>query len=127
MEENKVRLDKYLFAVRLFKTRNAASGYCQKDKVIVDDMPAKASKMIKCGDKIILKFPPVIRSFTVTGLTEKRISAKLVSNFITETTPEEEFEKLKQIRENAIYQRKKGTGRPTKKERRIIDNLNDKN
>lgn len=125
MEEKKVRLDKFLFAIRLFKTRNIAATFCQKEKVIVNDLPAKASKMIICGDKIEVKFPPIIRSFTVNDLTEKRVSAKLVSNFITETTTEQELEKLKAIKQNSIYQRKKGSGRPTKKERRTIDNLRD--
>ncbi len=123
MGEQYVRLDKFIFAVRLFKSRTIAAGYCQKAKVIINDMPAKPSKMITINDKIEIKFQTIIRSYVVNGLTEKRVSAKLVSNFITETTPNDELEKLKKITQNLKYQRKKGTGRPTKKERRIIDNL----
>lgn len=120
---DKVRLDRYLFAVRLFKTRTLAAEICKKDRVLINNIPAKASKMICLGEKIEIKYPPILRSFIVTGLIEKRVSAKLAPEFVKEITPDEEKIKLKTLKEG-VPLRPRGTGRPTKKERRIIDGLN---
>ncbi len=119
----KVRLDRYLFAVRLFKTRTQAAEVCKKDRVLINNVSAKASKMIGVGEKIEIKSPPIIRTFIVTGLIEKRVSAKLAADYINETTSEIEMLKINKVKEG-VPVREKGSGRPTKKERRIIDGLN---
>ncbi|PLX08813.1 MAG: RNA-binding protein [Marinilabiliales bacterium] len=115
-----VRIDKYLWAVRIYKTRSLASDECKKGHVLIDDAPVKPSKMIKLNDRIDIKFPPMIRSFIVTGLIEKRVSASLAKENVKEITEQSEFDKLSMTKNNYIL-RDKGTGRPTKKERRIID------
>jgi len=115
-----VRIDKYLWAVRIYKTRSLASDECKKGHVLIDDAPVKPSKMIKLNDRIDIKFPPMIRSFIVTGLIEKRVSASLAKENVKEITEQSEFDKLSMTKNNYIL-RDKGTGRPTKKERRLID------
>lgn len=119
------RLDKFLFAVRISKTRNLASELCRKERVIVNGLVAKPSKAIQIGDIMEIKFPPIIRTFSILNITENRLSAKLVLDYILETTPKSEFEKLNKAKENVLFKRDKGTGRPTKKERRIIDKIMD--
>lgn len=117
-----LRIDKYLWAVRIFKTRNIAAEECKKSHVIINDIAVKPSRTVKEGETILIKFSPLIRSFRIDGLIERRVSAVLAKNYITEITPESEFEKLK-LAHNNFVQRDKGSGRPTKKERRLIDNL----
>lgn len=117
-----VRIDKYLWAVRVFKTRNLATEECKKAHVIINDIAVKPSRIVKQGETILVKFPPIIRSFLVVDLIEKRVSAAIAKTFVTETTPESEFEKLKMAHNNFV-QRNRGTGRPTKKERRLIDKI----
>ena len=117
-----VRIDKYLWAVRIFKTRNLATEECKKAHVIISDVAVKPSRIVKQGETILVKFPPIIRSFVVDGIIEKRVSAALAKTFVTETTPESEFEKLK-LEHNNFVQRDRGTGRPTKQERRLIDKI----
>jgi ribosome-associated heat shock protein Hsp15 len=116
-----VRIDKYLWAVRIFKTRNLATEECKKAHVIISDVVVKPSRIVKQGETILVKFPPIIR-FVVDGIIEKRVSAALAKTFVTEITPESEFEKLK-LAHNNFVQRDRGTGRPTKKERRHIDKI----
>jgi len=120
-----VRIDKYLWAVRVFKTRTLASDACKNTRIIVNDTEAKSSRMIRINDKIIIKFPPIIRSFIVIGLLEKRVSASIAVDNIKEITPPEEFEKLN-LAKNNFVQREKGSGRPTKKDRRQINKFKDK-
>lgn len=119
-----VRIDKYLWAVRIFKTRTLASDKCKKSHIFVNDTEAKASRMVKLNDKIDIKFPPIIRSFIVTGLIEKRVSAPIAQANIQEITAPEELAKLGMAKNN-FTQREKGLGRPTKKERRLIDKFKD--
>ncbi|MDD4149925.1 MAG: RNA-binding S4 domain-containing protein [Bacteroidales bacterium] len=120
-----VRIDKYLWAVRVFKTRTLASDACKNKRIIVSDTEAKPSRMIRINDKIEIKFSPIIRSFIVTGLLEKRVSASIAVDNIKEITPPEEFEKLN-LAKNNFVQREKGSGRPTKKDRRQINKFKDK-
>jgi ribosome-associated heat shock protein Hsp15 len=121
--ENNTRIDKFLWCVRLFKTRSKATIACKKKRVLVNDQDVKPSAKISKGDRIEIKRPPIIRSFVVKETLDSRVGAKLVDNYIEETTPEEEYQKLKKARETTII-RTKGKGRPTKKERRQIDKLN---
>ena len=93
MAEN-VRVDKWLWAVRIFKTRSLATEACKKGHVIIDNLPVKPSRTIKVGETLIVKKPPVSRSFKVLGLAEKRMGAKLVCGYLEDVTPAEELELL---------------------------------
>jgi ribosome-associated heat shock protein Hsp15 len=117
------RIDKYLFAVRLYKTRSLASEECRKGKVTIDGMNVKPSRELKIGDIIQLRRPPITRSYKVLALTENRMAAKLVSDFLLETTPASELEILEVQKKMSVDNRERGTGRPTKKERRDLDDF----
>lgn len=125
-----VRIDKWLWAARIFKTRNKASEACRSGKISIKGNTVKPSHIIKPGDMVDVKFRPVVRSYRVLGLAVKRISAKLSKDLVEEVTPEEELEKLKMYRKDPLSFifaiREKGSGRPTKKERRKIDILRKK-
>lgn len=118
-----IRIDKWLFAVRLYKTRSLASEECRKGKVTINGMNVKPSREIKEGETIQLRHPPITRSYKVIALTENRMSAKLVPEFMVETTPASELEILEVQKNMSIYNRERGTGRPTKKERRDLDDF----
>jgi ribosome-associated heat shock protein Hsp15 len=118
-----IRIDKYLFAVRLFKTRSLASEDCRKGKVTIDGMSVKPSRELKVGETIQLRRPPITRSYKVIALTENRMAAKLVPEFLMETTPASELEILEIQKNMSVYNRERGTGRPTKKERRDLDDF----
>ncbi len=122
-QEKSIRIDKWLWAVRIFKTRSMATNACKNNKVSINETSVKPSHTVKIGDVIEVKHPPITRTFKVIGLLEKRVSAKIAKDFVEEITPAEEFEKLKAIRNNPLALREKGTGRPTKRERRKIDRL----
>jgi len=119
------RIDKYLFAVRLYKTRSMASEECRKGKVTIGGMNVKPSRELKVGETIQLRRPPITRSFKVLVLTENRMAAKLVPEFLVETTPASELEILEVQKNMSVYNRERGTGRPTKKERRDLDDFFD--
>jgi len=123
MMGDQVRIDKWLWAVRLFKTRSQATDACKKGRVIVDKIQVKPSRMIKIGDIVQLKKVPVTYSFKVVGLIEKRIGAKLVPEYVEDVTPKEELDVLEMQKHMLSMQRDRGTGRPTKKERRDLDDF----
>ena len=124
-DRNKVRIDKFLWSVRIYKTRNQASEACRKGKVYVNNMEAKPSRIISDKDIIIVKKLPAIYTFRVLQPVGNRVSARLTTTFIEDITPEEERLK-QQIKNSPQYgYREKGSGRPTKKERRTIDKLKD--
>lgn len=118
-----VRVDKWLYAVRIYKTRALATDACLKGRVLVNGFQAKPSKELRQGDKITVRKLPVIYNYRVKGIIEKRISAKLVMDFLEDLTSLEELNKLN-IKETFFIRRERGSGRPTKKERREIDRLN---
>ncbi|MBA4411108.1 MAG: S4 domain-containing protein [Bacteroidota bacterium] len=120
-----VRIDKWLFAVRLFKTRSQASEECRKGKVTIGGMNVKPSREIKVGETIQLRKPPITRSYKVIALTGNRMSAKLVPDFMLETTPASELEILEVQKNLSFFNRERGTGRPTKKDRRDLDDFFD--
>jgi len=120
----KPRLDKWLWAVRVFKTRSMATDACKKGKIFIAGIAAKPSHSVKEGEVIERRESQITRSFKVTGLLEKRVSAKVAVNYMEEITPPEEFKKLESARTAIIGVRQRGTGRPTKKERRDIEKLN---
>ena len=119
-----VRIDKYLWAVRVFKTRTLATEACRKGKVSVDDMPAKPSRAVNAGDVIQVKKLPVVYSYRVIDPIEKRVGAKIVDNYVEDVTPEKELQKL-EMEDDFFVKRDRGAGRPTKKERRLLDDIQD--
>jgi ribosome-associated heat shock protein Hsp15 len=118
-----VRVDKWLFAVRLYKTRSQASEECRKGKVTIGGIPVKPSREIKVGEIIQVRRPPITRSYKVLALTENRMAAKMVPEFMLETTPASELELLEMQKNMSFFNRERGTGRPTKKERRDLDDF----
>ena len=116
------RIDKFLWAVRIFKNRSLATDACRKGKVIIDEIQVKPSRVVKEDDVIHVKRNPVVYSYRVKKLLGKRLSAKLVVDYVENITPEEELQKL-EVKETFFIKRDRGAGRPTKKERRIIDKL----
>ncbi|MCE5346398.1 MAG: RNA-binding S4 domain-containing protein [Bacteroidales bacterium] len=124
MSDNKpIRIDKFLWSVRLFKTRSIASEECRKGRIIINNIPVKPSRIVLKNEIITVKKPPVIFTYRVIEPIENRVSAKLVEQFIEDLTTEEEKSKLDIRQSIGIGFRDKGTGRPTKKERREIDRL----
>jgi ribosome-associated heat shock protein Hsp15 len=126
MADNKnIRIDKFLWSVRIYKTRSIASDECRKGRIIINDFQVKPSRSVLKNEIIIVKKPPVIYSYRVIEPIENRVGAKLVEQFIEDITPEEEKAKLDIKQAVGIVYRDKGTGRPTKKERRLIDRIKD--
>jgi ribosome-associated heat shock protein Hsp15 len=121
--ENQVRIDKWLWAVRFFKTRSSATEACKKGRIMIADVQVKPSRILKAGDIIKIRKPPVTYSYKVLQLSEKRMGAKLVSDFVLDITPESELEILEVQKNMSWLKRDPGTGRPTKKERRDLDNF----
>ncbi len=119
-----VRIDKYLWAVRLFKTRTLATEACKKGRVTVEEMPAKPSRSVTTNDVIQVKKMPVVYSYRVKDPIDKRVGAKIVKDYVENITPEEELNKL-DMEDNFFIKRDRGAGRPTKKERRLLDDLQD--
>jgi len=119
-----VRIDKYLWAVRLYKTRTLATEACKKGRITVDDMPAKPSRNIVAGDVIEVKKMPVVYSYRVLDPIEKRVGARIVEKYVEDITPQEELQKL-ELEDDFFIKRDRGTGRPTKKERRLLDDITD--
>lgn len=118
-----IRLDKYLWAVRIFKTRSDAADAIRNNRVLVNESYCKPSREVKIGDRISVKKMPVIYQYKVVELVSSRQPAKNVPLYCLNITPEEELAKLNAPRETIFVFRDRGTGRPTKKERRDIDAL----
>ena len=116
-------MDQWLTAVRICKTRSQAAEMCKKNKVMVNGTDVKPSYTVKLGETVAVKEGPIVRTFVVKGLHQKRVSAKAAEELVEETTPAREFDKLRLIRINSFARREKGAGRPTKKERREIERL----
>jgi len=124
MPENKtIRIDKFLWSVRIYKTRSIASDECRKGRILINDAQVKPSRTVLKNEIITVKKPPVIYSYKVLEPVENRVSAKLVAQFIEDLTSEEEKRKLDIRHAIGVVFREKGTGRPTKKERRLIDRI----
>ena len=120
-----IRLDKYLWAVRVFKTRSDAADAIRNNRVLVNDAYAKPSREVKVGDIISVKRMPVTYLYKVIDLVSSRQPAKNVPMYCLNCTPQEELDKLNVPHETIFVFRDRGTGRPTKKERRDIDALMD--
>ena len=120
-----VRIDKWLWAVRIFKTRTIASEACKKGRILIDNNSVKSSRMIRIGDVVQVRKPPIIYSFKVLDLSQKRMGAKLVTNFMENVTPPEEYEILELNKLSGFIDRQRGSGRPTKKDRRDLEQFTD--
>lgn len=120
---NEVRIDKWLWAVRIFKTRTIASDACKLGRVTIGGQRIKPSKMVKVGEVIDVKKPPITYSFKVLALAENRMGAKLVPGFMENVTRKEQLDLLEMNRISGFIDRAKGLGRPTKKDRRDIDDF----
>lgn len=124
-EMSDIRIDKWLWAVRIFKTRSQAAEACKKKRVYLNGIETKSSRTIKINDIIEVKKLPVLYRYKVIDLLEKRVSAKLVVNYVEDITPEQEVIKLDLMRMDSSGSRNRGAGRPTKRERRILDKWQD--
>jgi ribosome-associated heat shock protein Hsp15 len=120
-----MRIDKFLWCIRVFKTRSIATTACKKGQVKIDGTNLKPSKEVFGGELILVRKNQINYQFKVLNLPESRVGAKLVDQFRKDLTPKEEFEKTALLKYAKDYYRKKGVGRPTKKDRRDIDNFQD--
>ena len=115
-----VRVDKWLWAVRVFKTRSIATEACKKGRVMLGDTPVKPSRTLKPGDVVKVRKPPVTYSFRVLALTQNRLGAKLVPEYMENVTPQSELHLLDMVKISGFVDRRKGLGRPTKREGREL-------
>ena len=122
-----MRIDKFLWCVRYYKTRTLATTACKKGQVRVNQEIVKPSREVYAQDIIELRKNQINYRLTVNDIPESRVGAKLVDIYRTDTTPKEQFEALELLKYSKDYYRKKGTGRPTKKDRRDIDDFTDEN
>lgn len=117
------RIDKWLWAARIFKTRTIAADACKKGRISINGAQVKPSRMIKPGDVINVKKPPITYSFKVLQAIEKRVGAKLVPEIMENVTTPEQYELLEMSKISGFIDRARGTGRPTKKDRRSLDDF----
>ncbi|MBC8485847.1 MAG: RNA-binding S4 domain-containing protein [Bacteroidetes bacterium] len=118
-----IRIDKWLWAVRIFKTRSQAGEACKSGKVMINDIPVKPSREVKLDDIITIRLKQLTKTVQVTELLKNRVAAKFAVNYLADLTPKEEYDKLKIKKETNYEHRQRGFGRPTKKERRLIERL----
>ena len=118
---NEARIDKWMWAVRIFKTRTIAAEACKKGRISINGALAKAARTVKPGDVIQVRKPPVTYSFKVLQPIEKRVGAKLVAEMMENVMTPEQYELLEMSRVSGFVNRAKGTGRPTKKDRRRLE------
>ena len=122
---DEARIDKWLWAVRIFKTRTIAAEAIKKGRVMVGGVAVKPSRMIRVGDVVQVRKPPVTFSFKVLALSDKRMGAKLVPQFMENITPPDQYELLELNKISGFVDRQRGTGRPTKKDRRNLEQFTD--
>lgn len=118
---SEARIDKWMWAARIFKTRTIAAEACKKGRIYINGAQAKPARMIKPGDTIQVKKPPITYSFKVIQAIEKRVGAKLVPEIMENVTTPDQYELLEMSKISGFVNRAKGTGRPTKKDRRDLD------
>lgn len=118
---NEARIDKWLWAARIFKTRSIAANACKNGRVTMNGSHIKPSRMIKAGETIDVKRPPIVYSFKVLQPIEQRVGAKLIPEIYENITDPKQYEILQMSRISGFVDRAHGTGRPTKKERRALD------
>lgn len=121
--DDKVRIDKWMWAVRIFKTRSMAAEACKKGKVSINGINIKASREIKLNEIVEIRVPPITRSYKVKAISGKRMSAKLAVDFVEDVTAQDQLDLLNATKSFGFERRQKGVGRPTKQDRRLIDKL----
>lgn len=119
------RLDKWLWAARIYKTRTLAADACKNGRITINGAAAKPSRTVKDGDKVSVKKSPVTYTFLVKQAIEKRVGARLLHDILENITPPEQYELLEMSRISGFVDRARGTGRPTKKDRRALDDFAD--
>ena len=124
-EKADIRIDKWLWAVRIYKTRSIAVEEINKGRVLIDGINLKPSRIVKIGDLITVRKPPVVYTYKVKGLIHNRVSPTLAMTFVENLTTDEEMNKLTLAKMDVNFTRDRGTGRPTKRERRMIDKVQD--
>lgn len=125
MPKNEVRVDKFLWATRIFKTRTIATEACKKGRVAIGGTNVKPSRAVQPGEVIEVRKPPVTYSFKVLALAENRMGAKLVPQYLENVTPPEQYELIDMIRLSGFVDRGKGLGRPTKRDGRELKKFTD--
>lgn len=123
MAKSEVRIDKWTWAMRIFKTRTIAADACKKGRVMINDIPVKPSHTVKVGDIVKVRKPPITYSFRVLALTENRLGAKLVPEYLENVTPKSELDMLEMVKISGFVDRRKGLGRPTKREGRQLQDF----
>jgi len=123
MVNSEARIDKWLWAARIFKTRSIAAAACKKGQVSMNGTQLKASRMIKAGDVINVRKAPITYSFRVLQPIERRVGAKLIPEVLENMTAPNQYELLEMSKISGFVGRAKGTGRPTKKDRRSLDDF----
>ena len=123
MKNNEARIDKWLWAARIFKTRTIAAAACKKGQVSMKGAQMKPSRTIREGDVIDVRKPPITYSFRVLQAIEKRVGAKLIPEILENVTAPEQYEILEMAKISGFVGRAKGLGRPTKKDRRSLDSF----
>lgn len=122
-EANEARVDKWLWAARIFKTRSQAADACKNNRVSINGATAKPSRQVKVGDQVSVKKAPMTYTFVVKQTIEKRVGAKLVPEVLENITPAEQYALLEMSRISGFIDRARGTGRPTKKDRRAMEDF----
>ena len=115
------RIDKWLWAARIFKTRSIAADACKNGRITINGINVKPSRTIKCGEVVCVKKPPITYSFKVIDCIEKRVGAKMLPAVLENVTDPKQYELLEMSRISGFIDRARGTGRPTKKDRRALD------
>ena len=123
-QTNEARLDKWLWAARIYKTRTLAADACKNGRITINGQQAKPARMVKVNDEVGVKKAPVTYTFKVLQCIEKRVGAKLLPEVLENVTPPEQYELLEMSKISGFVDRARGTGRPTKKERRALDDFN---
>ncbi|HKK10759.1 MAG TPA: RNA-binding S4 domain-containing protein [Bacteroidales bacterium] len=123
---SQVRIDKYLWAIRVFKTRSKAADACKKGRVQINDTEVKPAKDVSPGDEVLIRIKTMMKTIRVVKVIEQRVSATIAAECFEDLTPQEEYDKLKKMNELNSEWRDRGAGRPTKKERRQIEWLKKK-
>lgn len=117
------RLDKWLWAARIYKTRTLAADACKNGRIAINGAQSKPSRTVKPGDEISVRKPPVTYTFRVLQAIEKRVGARLLPEILENITAPEQYELLEMSRISGFVDRARGTGRPTKKDRRALDDF----
>ena len=120
MPKTEVRIDKWLWAMRVFKTRSISTDACKKGRISIGGATAKPSRTVRVGDVVDVRKPPVTYTFRVKALTESRLGARLVPEYLENITPKAQYDMLDMVRISGFVDRQKGLGRPTKREGREL-------